>query len=226
VEREATEIVLVLYIVMGAVGFPLWTFLAQRRGKKQSMVLATLLQSVSLFSIYLFVSAGDLAIYLSIVACAVLSVGGIPAMHFIMLGDVADLDQLESRGMRDQGQLTGLLAVSRKVLAAVCVAIAFNAIDAEGYTPNIIQSQSVKLTIRVCYALIPGLLTLLSVIVLVRAHMPGSHTPLCAHITRTNTRFHACARLQAFYPLNKETHARVLDSLKQQRASEEKSDTY
>jgi Na+/melibiose symporter-like transporter len=172
---------------MGAVGIPLWACLAKWRGKKQSMVLATLLQSLSLFAIYLFVSAGDLAIYLGIVACAGLSVGGIPAMHFSMLGDVADLDQLESQGMRDQGQLTGLFAVSRKVLAAVCVAIAFNAIDAEGYTPNIVQSQSVKLTIRVCYALIPGLLTLLSAIVLVRAHMPGSQLPTHTRTLREQT---------------------------------------
>eukprot|EP00913_Durusdinium_trenchii_P035040 g32780.t1 len=106
--RHVLERLLGLYILLGAVGVPLWAFASHRFDKRRTLAQATLLQGLALLVVFLFVEQGAVPIYSTCIVLAGLSFGGVPVLRFSMLADVADLAQLRSGGKRDEGKLVAL----------------------------------------------------------------------------------------------------------------------
>lgn len=167
-EEGGLSTLLGLYILLGAVGVPLWAFASHRFDKRRTLAQATLLQGLALLVVFLFVEQGAVPIYSTCIVLAGLSFGGVPVLRFSMLADVADLAQLRSGGKRDEGKLVALFDISSKLAASALVAPGFAVIDLSGYQagqPDEEQGPASRLAIRIFYALVPALLAMLSALV-------------------------------------------------------------
>ncbi|CAK9090637.1 unnamed protein product [Durusdinium trenchii] len=167
-EEGGLSTLLGLYILLGAVGVPLWAFASHRFDKRRTLAQATLLQGLALLVVFLFVEQGAVPIYSTCIVLAGLSFGGVPVLRFSMLADVADLAQLRSGGKRDEGKLVALFDISSKLAASALVALGFAVIDLSGYQagqPDEEQGPASRLAIRIFYALVPALLAMLSALV-------------------------------------------------------------
>lgn len=59
-------------------------------------------------------------------------------------------------GERREGQYIGLWSIAKKMAAAVGVGIGLSVLGLAGYTPNVEQSEQVRLTLRALYAVVPS----------------------------------------------------------------------
>jgi GPH family glycoside/pentoside/hexuronide:cation symporter len=79
-----------------------------------------------------------------------------------MQADVIDYDELIT-GERREGHYIGLWSIAKKLAAALGVGAALSILGASGYQPNTAQSETVLLTLRVLYALVPSLCNLAAI---------------------------------------------------------------
>jgi GPH family glycoside/pentoside/hexuronide:cation symporter len=83
------------------------------------------------------------------------------ALPSAIQADVIDYDELLS-GERREGQYIGLWSISKKFAAAVGVGAGLYILGLAGYIPNVEQSATVVLTLRVLYALVPSVCNLIA----------------------------------------------------------------
>eukprot|EP00929_Paragymnodinium_shiwhaense_P078169 TRINITY_DN40475_c0_g1_i1.p1 TRINITY_DN40475_c0_g1~~TRINITY_DN40475_c0_g1_i1.p1 ORF type:complete len:569 (-),score=82.54 TRINITY_DN40475_c0_g1_i1:216-1922(-) len=192
VEREATSFVLGGYIAMGAMGVPVWTWLAARFEKRPVLAAAMAWQTLMMTIIFCSVGSGDLLLFTACIWSAGVAFGSIPALMFSIISDVLDYEQLRSNGFRDEGQFIGLLDIIRKLTSGVASSLCFALIDWSGYEANIIpQTSSVRLVIRLCYGLCPAVL--------------GWTAVLC---------------MLFYYPIDRKKHAEIIAELEKRRQTE------
>eukprot|EP00435_Cladocopium_sp_Y103_P059498 s384_g21.t1 len=173
-----------LYILVGALGVPFWALLSQRFDKRRGLVLATLIQAVALLVAFMGVGKGSMAVYSGCIIVAGISFGGVPVIRFSMLGDVADLLQLQSAGRKDEGKLVAVFDISSKLAASALISLGFTVIDLSGYKADEPQGPSATLAIRIFYGLVPAVL--------------GGFSALVVFV---------------LYPLDRAKHAEVLSQL-------------
>ena len=65
-------------------------------------------------------------------------------------------------GERREGQYIGLWSIAKKMAAAVGVGIGLSVLGLAGYTPNVEQSEQVRLTLRTLYALVPSVCNIIA----------------------------------------------------------------
>lgn len=82
--------------------------------------------------------------------------GATLAIPSAIQADVIDYDELIT-GERREGLYIGLWSIAKKLAAVVGVGAGLALLGASGYEPNIRQSESVVLTLRSLYALLPCL---------------------------------------------------------------------
>ncbi len=152
---------LLLYFVTGILFLPVWVRLAQRFGKKETWVVSMLVNSGAFLGVF-FLGPGDAAIYGVLVFFSGIGFGAALALPSAIQADVIDYDELTT-GRRREGQYIGLWSIAKKLAAAVGVGLGLAVLGAVGYTPNIEQSEAVQMALRVLYALVPSLCTLLAV---------------------------------------------------------------
>ena len=78
--------------------------------------------------------------------------------------DVIDYDELLT-GERREGQYIGLWSIAKKLAAAVGIGAGLALLGMAGYTPNVEQTESVRLVLRTLYALVPSLCNLAGLVV-------------------------------------------------------------
>ena len=151
---------LLLYFVTGILFLPFWVRLAHRFGKKETWI-ASMAVNTGAFAAVFFLGPGDAAWYGILVALSGIGFGATLALPSAIQADVIDYDELKT-GRRREGQYIGLWSISKKLAAAVGVGAGLAMLGAAGYTPNVAQSDAVRLTLRVLYALVPSLCNLLA----------------------------------------------------------------
>ena len=109
-----------------------------------------------------FLGPGDTAIYAVLVVISGIGFGATLALPSSIQADVIDYDELKT-GRRREGRYIGLWSIAKKLAAAVGVGVGLAVLGAVGYTPNAQQNETVKLTLRLLYALVPSVCNLLAI---------------------------------------------------------------
>jgi GPH family glycoside/pentoside/hexuronide:cation symporter len=132
---------------------PLWIALGKRFDKKVLLLVAMTTVGVALSSMG-FLGEGDHA-PLWLVACAAgIAVGGLDVLFPSIQADVIDCDELAT-GERKEGVYFASWHFAAKTAMGVSGVVAGVALEATGFTPNVVQSDEVRLAIRATMSIIP-----------------------------------------------------------------------
>ncbi|MGD9309623.1 MAG: MFS transporter [Desulfosarcina sp.] len=177
------DLFLLLYFVTGVLLLPVWVRLAHRFGKKETWV-ASMAVNTGAFTGVFFLGPGDTLIYGVLVILSGVGFGATLALPSAIQADVIDYDELKT-GRRREGQYIGLWSIAKKLAAAIGVGVGLAVLGGVGYTPNADQSESVRLTLRVLYALVPSICNLLAICIALYYPISGDvHGRIRAAINR------------------------------------------
>lgn len=167
-ERERMQELLVgLSILVAAFGVPVWVRLSMLVEKKLAFCAAMGLQAVTITVAFFAVDTGYIGGYAVLVILAGTAFAGVPTLKYSVIADVADLDQLLAKGVRDEGQIISLFEMSSKLASSGTTALAFWSVDQSGYQAGVVpQSEPTKNIIRIFYALVPGIMGLTAVVIM------------------------------------------------------------
>jgi GPH family glycoside/pentoside/hexuronide:cation symporter len=141
------------YVLAGIVAIPLWVVISRRIGARETWMIAMLLAAAAFGGIW-FVGQGDLVplLGLLVIAGAAMGCGGVLANA--LLADVIDLDARRT-GERKEGVYSAAMLLAVKVGAALSLAASGPIMTAAGFTPNVEQSETSLLGIRLLFAGLP-----------------------------------------------------------------------
>jgi GPH family glycoside/pentoside/hexuronide:cation symporter len=110
-----------------------------------------------------------------------------------MQADVIDYHELLT-GSRSEGCYVGLWSISKKLAAALGVGVALFVLGRTGYVPNRPQPDTVRLALRILYALVPCLCNLAGFVIALR------------------------------YPVSRQMHQRIREAIARRREGRDVSD--
>jgi len=171
---------------------PAWVLLSRRIGKKWAWIASMGINTGSFVGVF-FLGPGDAPIYGVLVFCSGIGLGATIALPSAMQADVIDYDELLT-GERREGQYIGLWSISKKLAAALGVGVSLSILSYAGYTPNVEQSETVRMTLRILYALVPSLFNLLGL------------------------------GIALFYPIGIQAHREILAAIQKRRAGQKVQD--
>lgn len=163
---------LVLYFMTGIIFLPVWVAGA-RRFEKKAMWLASMAVNTGAFSGVFFLGPGDELLYGILIFISGIGFGATLAIPSAIQADVIDYDELIS-GERREGLYIGLWSVAKKMAAAFGVGAGLALLGISGYVPNVRQSESVILYLRILYGLVPCLCNAVAVLIAFAYPISGS----------------------------------------------------
>ena len=179
---------LLLYFMAGILLLPVWVRLAHRFGKKETWVASMAINTGAFLGVF-FLGPGDTAMYAVLVTLSGIGFGATLALPSAIQADVIDYDELKT-GRRREGQYIGLWSIAKKFAAAIGVGVGLAVLGATGYTPNVPQTDTVRLALRILYALVPSVCNLLAI------------------------------GIALYYPISGEIHARIRSAIGQRQAGQ------
>jgi glycoside/pentoside/hexuronide:cation symporter, GPH family len=149
------DLFLVLYFVTGIAFLPMWVRLSRSTGKKAAWLTSMAINTGAFFWVF-FLGPGDEFLYGILVFLSGIGFGATLAIPSAIQADVIDYDELIA-GDRREGLYIGLWSIAKKLAAAAGVGAGLALLGVSGYRPGEVQSESVVMTLRVLYALVPSL---------------------------------------------------------------------
>jgi len=162
-QSEMADAFLLLYFMTGILFLPGWIIIARRTGKKAAWVASMAINTGAFMGVF-FLGPGDTAIYGVLVFLSGIGFGATLAIPSAIQADVIDYDELLT-GERREGQYIGLWSIAKKFAAAVGVGVGLLTLGLVGYTPNVEQSEQVRLALRILYALVPSLFNIIALFI-------------------------------------------------------------
>lgn len=162
-QSDKADAFLLLYFVTGIVFLPAWVRLARRIGKKPAWLVSMALNSGAFMGVF-FLGPGDATLYGILVFISGIGFGATLALPSAIQADVIDYDELLT-GQRREGHYIGLWSISKKLAAATGVGLGLSILGWAGYTPNVDQSDTVVLTLRILYAGVPSLCSIFAFVI-------------------------------------------------------------
>ena len=159
-KSDAANAFLLLYFVTGILFLPGWVWLARRIGKKHAWLTSMAINSGAFIGVF-FLGPGDTMLYGVLVFLSGIGFGATLALPSAIQADVIDYDELLT-GSRREGQYIGLWSIAKKLAAAIGVGAGLAVLGWAGYTPNAEQSESVIFTLRLLYAGVPSLCSIIA----------------------------------------------------------------
>ncbi|MFZ0243854.1 MAG: MFS transporter [Desulfobacterales bacterium] len=153
-QSDLADLFLLVYFASGILFLPGWIRISRRTGKKFAWLASMAINTGAFIGVF-FLGPGDTLIYGILVFISGIGFGATLAIPSAIQADVIDYDELMS-GERREGQYIGLWSIAKKTAAALGVGIGLSVLGLAGYTPNVEQSEPVRLTLRVLYALVPS----------------------------------------------------------------------
>lgn len=143
------------YVISAVVSIPIWVRISRRFGKRDTW-LAAMVLAAGAFGGMWFVGAGDVALAMSllVVAGSAMGCGGVLASA--LLADVIDLDERRT-GERKEGVYSAAMTLVLKVGTSVATAASGIVMTTTGFVPNVVQTETSLLGIRVLFAGLPFL---------------------------------------------------------------------
>ncbi len=162
-QSDLADFFLLLYFVTGILFLPGWIYISRRTGKKAAWLVSMGVNSGAFLGVF-FLGPGDAWIYGILVFFSGIGFGATLALPSAIQADVIDYDELLT-GERREGQYIGWWSISKKLAAAVGIGAGLAILGMAGYTPNVEQTQSVQLALRILYALVPSVLNLVGLVI-------------------------------------------------------------
>jgi GPH family glycoside/pentoside/hexuronide:cation symporter len=162
-QSQLADAFLLLYFVTGILFLPGWVWLSGRIGKKAAWLTSMVINTGAFIGVF-FLGPGDAHIYGILIFLSGIGFGATLALPSAIQADVIDYDELLS-GQRREGQYIGLWSIAKKFAAAIGVGAGLYILGWAGYTPNVDQTEQVRLTLRILYALVPCLCNILAFII-------------------------------------------------------------
>jgi Na+/melibiose symporter-like transporter len=129
------SILLIFYVLAGALGAPLIGLTAARFSKHRTLIAATICYSIGLCTV-LAVPKADLLLSIPVMIWCGYWGNGFDLMNSAMMADVGDQVRLE-HGKERMGLLYSIITVSTKVANAGAVMIAYPLLAAIGFVPSL-----------------------------------------------------------------------------------------
>jgi len=182
-KSELADFFLLLYFVTGILFLPGWIYISRRTGKKAAWLVSMGVNSGAFLGVF-FLGPGDAWIYGVLVFLSGIGFGATLALPSAIQADVIDYDELLTEERRE-GQYIGWWSIAKKLAAAVGIGAGLAILGMAGYTPNVEQTESVQLALRILYALVPSVLNLVGLIIaLAYPISDGIHTRIKEAIAR------------------------------------------
>lgn len=163
-QAKNAEVFLFIYFLTGILFLPLWIIVSRKIGKKNAWIISMIINTGA-FSGVFFLGPGDAFIYGVLVFLSGTGFGAGLALPSSIQADVIDYDELLT-GQRREGQYIGLWAIAKKFSAALGIGMGLFLLGNTGYSPNVEQSESTVMMLRVLYALVPCLCNVLSIAIM------------------------------------------------------------
>jgi Na+/melibiose symporter-like transporter len=160
-DRGAAGLLLLVYFVGALAGSPIWTRLAGRFGKHQTLMVAGVMYAIAQLGI-LFVPPGlVIAIVTMFIAGLPFTAG--PALLRAMMADLGDEERLHG-GIDRTGLLFSLLTGSVKIGSAAAVGIGLSSLNAAGFEPRLgaANAPEALTTLKFMFAMLPAALGILT----------------------------------------------------------------
>ena len=163
-QATGAELFLALYFVTGIVFLPPWIALSRRIEKKWAWLAAMAVNTGAFLGVF-FLGPGDAVWYGLLVVLSGIGFGAGLALPSAIQADVIDYDEMMT-GQRREGRYIGIWSIAKKIAAALGIGIGLAVLGKAGYTPGQPQNDTVVLTLRILYALVPCLCNLVALVVL------------------------------------------------------------
>ncbi len=175
------ELYLLIYFVAGILMLPVWVRLSQRFEKKNVWIAAAVVNTGS-FALVFLLGPGDHTAYGVLVAFSGLGFGATIVLPNSMQADVIDYEHWRT-GERREGRLIGIWAIARKLAAALGAGLALPVLGLAGYVPNVEQTETVRLVLRVLYAGVPCVCSVLGMLIVITYPIDrAAHTRILAAV--------------------------------------------
>jgi GPH family glycoside/pentoside/hexuronide:cation symporter len=159
-QSDLADMFLLIYFATGILFLPGWILISRKTGKKIAWLASMAINTGAFIGVF-FLGPGDTLIYGILVFLSGIGFGATLAIPSAIQADVIDYDELLT-GERREGQYIGLWSIAKKMAAAVGVGIGLSVLGLAGYTPNVEQSEQVRLTLRTLYALVPSICNIIA----------------------------------------------------------------
>lgn len=160
---KLADFFLLLYFITGIIFLPGWISISRKIGKKPAWLTSMAVNTGAFFGVF-FLGPRDELIYGVLVVLSGIGFGATLAIPSAIQADVIDYDEWLT-GERREGQYIGLWSISKKLAAAVGIGAGLSILGAAGYTPNVEQSEQVRLVLRTLYALVPSVCNLIAILI-------------------------------------------------------------
>jgi GPH family glycoside/pentoside/hexuronide:cation symporter len=163
-EDQVPLVLLVMLATIGLFLFP-WIWIANRINKGPAYALGLFIACSAVIGTF-FLPYGPTSLIYLIAFVAGLGFSAQWVFPWSMLPDVVEIDQLQTRERRE-GIFYGVWALLTKFTAALGIAVSGWALDLFGYIPNVVQTDTARLGIRLFFGLIPALAIIASLPLLI-----------------------------------------------------------
>lgn len=159
------------YFLFAAIGstllfLPIWLPLSRRFGKARVWT-ATLAGKALLFLLIFFISPGDEAYVYGITFCFGALTGAGAVLGPSLQADVIDTDEART-GERKEGTFFAAWGLAMKAAVGFSLLLSGLVLESSGFEPNVEQSESALLGLRVLTSVIPVVLHVVAVLLLLR----------------------------------------------------------
>lgn len=161
--KEYAGYFLVLYFLTGALGMPLWIWLAGRLGKKRAW-MASMIGSVLVFVWASFLKAGDVQEFMLICALSGLCLGADLALPSAILADTLGGNPRASKHF-------GMLSFFSKLALALGGGIALFLLGTSGYRSGGVHGVMTISMLSLIYAILPCIIRVFAIHMLSRSHL-------------------------------------------------------
>lgn len=160
-------LLLVVYVLCGIAGMPLWLYLARRTSKHRAWCIAMLFNSLA-FAPALLLGAGDVKLFAIVCVATGLAVGADLVLPASLQADVIDVDTAET-GEQRSGLYLAAWMLATKLALALAVGVAFPVLAWAGFDPQAgAHAEFGLLTLALLYAGLPILLKLIAIVLMWR----------------------------------------------------------
>ena len=152
------------FLVFSIGSIPIWVRLSRRFGKRNTWTASLVLSGLA-FGCMSFAGEGDVALLATLLPIAGFATGCGGMVSASMLADVIDGDELET-GERKEGAYNAAYGFALKVANAFMILTTSLALQALGFEPNVEQTDTVKIGLRLLYGALPFVMFLAAAVVL------------------------------------------------------------
>ena len=154
-QPEVVGLLPAAYVVSSVVAIPLWVRISRSYGKRATWIAAMGIAAVAFGGIWT-VGVGDFALLMVLLAVAGAAMGCGNVLGNALLADVIDVDERRT-GERKEGIYSAAMLVALKVGTAIALAMSGPVMTITGFAPNVEQTESSLLGLRIMFAGLPCL---------------------------------------------------------------------